>query len=343
VGLFWVKNVSAQSEILGMTPVLDVLSAGAVHSVFQPIVELDGGAVVAYEALARGPQGPLATPDALFAAAREAGLLSELDTACRTAAFRGALEQGLLAPLTVFVNVEPEVLDSAPLDDLLAIAGSAPGELRVVMEITERALSVRPADLLRTVERVREFGWAVALDDVGADPLSLAFMALQRPDVVKLDLRLVQERPGSDVAQIMNAVNAYAEQTGALVLAEGIQNEQHLTMAWALGARLGQGWLFGRPAPGAATGRPVARPARCCPACHYRAVAVRMPARRRRTAPLTQGAADRAEQTARTRGDESRPDVRGRRHLPTGPALHPGHQGSLPRPGGPYRVCLRAG
>jgi len=238
--------------------VFDVLSAGSVRSVFQPIVELDGGAVVAYEALARGPEGPLATPDALFAAAREAGLLAELDTACRTAAFRGALEQGLLAPLTVFVNVEPEVLDSAPLDDLLAIAGSAPGELRVVMEITERALSVRPADLLRTVERVREFGWAVALDDVGADPLSLAFMALLRPDVVKLDLRLVQERPGSDVAQIMNAVNAYAEQTGALVLAEGIENEQHLTMARALGARLGQGWLFGRPAPGAATGRPVA-------------------------------------------------------------------------------------
>jgi len=258
MGLFWVKNLSARSEVLGMTSVFEVLSTGSVRSVFQPIVELDGGAVVAYEALARGPEGPLATPDALFGAAREAGLLSELDTACRTAAFRGALEQGLLAPLTVFVNVEPEVLDSAPLDDLLAIAGSAPGELRVVMEITERALSVRPADLLRTVERVREFGWAVALDDVGADPLSLAFMALLRPDVVKLDLRLVQERPGSDVAQIMNAVNAYAEQTGALVLAEGIENEQHLTMARALGARLGQGWLFGRPAPGAATDRPVA-------------------------------------------------------------------------------------
>jgi len=140
--------------------VFEVLAAGLVRSVFQPIVELDGGGVVAYEALARGPEGPLATPDALFAAAREAGLLAELDTACRTAAFRGALEQGLLAPLTVFVNVEPEVLDSAPLDDLLAIAGSAPGELRVVMEITERALSVRPADLLRTVERVREFGWS---------------------------------------------------------------------------------------------------------------------------------------------------------------------------------------
>lgn len=241
-----------------MRTVFEVLSAGAVRSVFQPIIDLDRGAVVAYEALARGPDGPLESPDVLFTAAREAGCLAELDEACRTAAFRGGVEQALFAPLTLFVNVEPEVLESAPLDDLLAIAEAAPGELRIVMEITERAISVRPADLLRTVERVREFGWAVALDDVGADPLSLAFMALLRPEVVKLDLRLVQQHPGRDVAQIMNAVNAYAEPSGAVVLAEGIENERHLQFARGLGARLGQGWMFGRPADGAAPGSAVA-------------------------------------------------------------------------------------
>ncbi len=232
----------------------DVLAAGAVRSVFQPILDLDSGLVVAYESLARGPHGPLATPDALFAAAREQGRLAELDAACRTAAFTGAVEQGLLAPLTLFVNVEPEVLDSAPLDDLLAIASAAPGGLRVVLEITERALAVRPADLLRTVERVRALGWGVALDDVGAEVLSLAFMPLLRPDVVKLDLRLVQDRPGPQIAEIMNAVNAYAERSGALILAEGIETPAHLRTARALGARLGQGWLLGRPGPGATPG-----------------------------------------------------------------------------------------
>jgi diguanylate cyclase (GGDEF)-like protein/PAS domain S-box-containing protein len=236
-----------------------VLAEGAVRSVFQPIVELDSGRVVAYEALARGPRGPLERPDLLFAAAREAGCLAELDQSCRAAAFRGAVEQGLLAPLTVFVNVEPEVLDTAPLDDLLQIAEDAPGELRVVMEITERALATRPAELLRTVERVRELGWAIALDDVGADSMSLAFMPLLRPDVVKLDLKLVQERPGPAIAEIMNAVNAYAERSGALVLAEGIETDVHLRMATALGATLGQGWLFGRPGSGPAPGYEVGR------------------------------------------------------------------------------------
>ena len=232
------------------------LAPGGVRSVFQPIVELDTGRVVAYEALARGPQGPLERPDLLFAAARAAGRLAELDELCRAAAFRGAVEQGLLAPLTVFVNVEPEVLDSAPLDDLLAIAEGAPRNLRIVMEITERALAARPAELLRTVERVRSLGWGVAVDDVGADSMSLAFLPLLSPDVIKLDLSLVQNRPGPAIAEIMNAVNAHAERTGALVLAEGIETEEHLATARALGATLGQGWLFGRPGPGAASGLP---------------------------------------------------------------------------------------
>jgi diguanylate cyclase (GGDEF)-like protein/PAS domain S-box-containing protein len=230
------------------TSIVDVIAAGRVTSAFQPIVDLQSGAIVAYEALARGPEGPLSSPAALFAAARAADLLAELDEACRAAAFRGAVEKGLLSPLTVFVNVEPEVLDSAPVDDLVAIADAAPGELRVVLEITERALAARPAELLRTVERVRSLGWGVALDDVGADAASLAFMPLLQPDVVKLDLSLVQTQPTPAVAAIMNAVNAYAERTGALVLAEGIETERHLLAARGLGATLGQGWLFRRPA-----------------------------------------------------------------------------------------------
>jgi EAL domain-containing protein (putative c-di-GMP-specific phosphodiesterase class I) len=238
-----------------------VISDRTVRSVFQPIVDLESEAVVAFEALARGPEGPLATPDVLFSTARRAGLLRELDELCRASAFLGASAVGLVAPLTLFVNVEPEVLSSAPIEELLALAESVPGELRVVMEFTERALTSRPAELLRTADRVRELGWGVALDDVGADPASLAFMALLRPDVVKLDLSLVQQQATPAIAEIMSAVNAYAERTGALVLAEGIETPRHLMLARALGASLGQGWLFGRPTAEPAL-QPVARPLR---------------------------------------------------------------------------------
>jgi EAL domain-containing protein (putative c-di-GMP-specific phosphodiesterase class I) len=245
------------------------LADGGVRSVFQPIVDLRSGEVVAYEALSRGPQGPLETPNALFGAARQAGRLAQLDDACRRSAFVSAAAAGLVSPLAVFVNVEPEVLDSAPLDELMGIAESVPGGLRVVLEITERALASRPAELLRTVTRVRELGWGVALDDVGAEASALAFMALLRPDVVKLDLSLIQGRPNQATAEVMHAVNAYAERSGALILAEGIETEPHLANALAFGATLGQGWKYGRPTSTPSTSTPRAaltlRPAEANP------------------------------------------------------------------------------
>jgi hypothetical protein len=109
-----------------------VLRRGQVRSLYQPIVELDTGLPVAYEALARGPQGsPMESPFALFGAAHEQGLVAELDRACRDAAVEGALAAGLAPPLALFVNVEPAAVlsDDAPLSheaDLLA------GRLRVV-------------------------------------------------------------------------------------------------------------------------------------------------------------------------------------------------------------------
>lgn len=243
---------------IDVLPALDhVLADGAVTSVFQPIVDLVTGAVVAHEALARGPEGPLHSPAVLFGAARAQGRLAELDAACRVAAFDGAVRHGILAPTAVFVNVEPEVLVSASLDDLLGIADRTPGGLRVVLEITERALARRPAELMQAVARVRDVGWGVALDDVGAEPASLAFMELLQPDVVKLDLQLVQDEPTAASAHVMSAVNAYAERSGALVLAEGIETEQHVRNALSLGATLGQGWLFGRPSAPPSSEHPI--------------------------------------------------------------------------------------
>ena len=121
-----------------------------------------------------------------------------------------------------------------------------------MLEITERSLAARPAELLRTVARLRLAGWRIALDDVGADDMSLAFMPLLRPEVVKLDLRLVHQRPDAEVTAITLAVNAYAEATGAVVLAEGIETTDHVRQARALGASLGQGWFYGRPRAGLA-------------------------------------------------------------------------------------------
>ncbi|WP_460869643.1 sensor domain-containing phosphodiesterase [Rhodococcus aerolatus] len=212
---------------------------------YQPVVALGTGEVVGYEALARGPGGALGAADAVLAAARAQGVLAEVDWACRAAAVRGAVAARLPAGMVLFVNAEPEVLTSPPPPGVRAAAAG----LSLVMEVTERGLTLDPAGVLRGCAAARAWGMRIALDDVGADRASLALLPLLRPDVIKLDLRLVQASDGADVDEIATAVNAEAERTGAVVLAEGIETEAHRELGSVLGATLGQGWLFGRPGP----------------------------------------------------------------------------------------------
>ena len=222
---------------------LGIFDAANIEPVYQPIVDLRDGSVVGYEALARGKGGNgLASPEALFAAARELGRVAELDRACREAALAGAIDGGLGAPFCLFVNADAGALE----DDL---PDTPRGGFTLVMEVTERALTERPEPLLRALTELRRMGWGVALDDVGADSRSLALMPVLYPDVIKLDLRLLRDRDPDDVARIVTAVGAEAEKRLATVLAEGIDSDEQLATARAAGATLGQGYLLGEPAP----------------------------------------------------------------------------------------------
>ncbi|HET9691989.1 MAG TPA: EAL domain-containing protein [Acidimicrobiales bacterium] len=226
----------------------EVVRSRRVTSVFQPLVHLASRQVAGYECLSRGPAGsPLESPLALFEAAGPAGLTGELDWVCRAAGLARVLASAPHPSLTWFVNAEPSQLTAPCPADLRPVLARAEGHLSVVVEMTERAVDFDPAALLAAAQRARANGWGVALDDVGAAPRSLALLPFLQPDVVKLDMTLVQGRNQAEVATISNAVRAYAESTGAVVLAEGIEDERMLATALALGATYGQGWYFGRP------------------------------------------------------------------------------------------------
>lgn len=229
----------------------DILAEGAVHAVYQPIVHLQTDEVVAYEALARGPAGsPLASPGALFAVARAAGLEPELEFACRAAALRGALSADLAPRTTLFVNVEPAYLGLPLPEELAALLETAATRLRVVVEFSERRLAHDPAALLRTVRAARELHWGLAMDDIGVEPESLSLLGLVRPDVLKIDRSIVAGEASALVrGRVLNAVANASHMTGATVLAEGLETEEDRTWAVSMGVELGQGWLLGRPGP----------------------------------------------------------------------------------------------
>jgi EAL domain-containing protein (putative c-di-GMP-specific phosphodiesterase class I) len=235
----------------GLVDELDaILRERRVACVYQPIVDLETGAVVAYEALARGPrESPLERPEHLFEASRRAGRLAELDWLCRSAAALGAVSAGLRAPWSLFVNVEPGALHRPVPQELREGWLRASGRLRMVFEITERALALDPTALLWDVGWARDLGFGIALDKVGSDARARALLAFLRPDVVKLDLGLLHGKSPGARAAIVHAVAAEAERTGAMVVAVGIESDAHLETARAAAATLGQGWLLGHPRP----------------------------------------------------------------------------------------------
>ncbi len=223
----------------------EIIDDRLVRSVFQPLVDLDSGGVVAYEALSRGPAGSdLESPDVLLREGRRGGRLAELDALCQSTALAAVRDASWPYELSLFLNVEPSALGPSSVE---VVARARRSGINVVMELTERHLATDVATLLAAADRVRAWGVQVALDDVGVEPASLALIPLLRPDVVKLDMGILRSYSAGSVAETANAIRAYAEESGASVVAEGVETSSDVAVARVLGATIGQGWFFGRP------------------------------------------------------------------------------------------------
>lgn len=247
-----IRMVLPEPSDLGVDPYVVARRPDSVRSVYQPIVVLGPRReLVGFEALARWPAAPLVDPVSVFAAARAEGVLAEVDWACRMSAVTGAMERNLGRSHTLFVNVEPDALRSTvlPPPDVTEVIERAGNELRIILELTERAITDDPCSLLQAVDTARDKGWGIALDDVGSNPQSLALLPLIQPDVIKLDRSLLDPEESAFADEVADLVRAHVRSSGASVLAEGIETVAHLRRAIELGARYGQGRMLGSPGP----------------------------------------------------------------------------------------------
>lgn len=230
-----------------------VIDRRAVTTLFQPLVDLTTTEVVGYEALTRGPEGTeVESPLALLKGALLAGRLPELDWMCAARACDAVIRARLHPWTTIFLNIKPAtVLATCPKDLLPSVRVDIPtgqDNLRIVVEMDEDALSDNPGTLFDAVRAVRQAAWGISIDNAAASPAVLALLPLVRPDVLKLDFRGMRARL-SEIAQMSDGARAYSEQTGATVLAHGIEDLDDVWAARLAGASFGQGWLYGRPAP----------------------------------------------------------------------------------------------
>jgi EAL domain-containing protein (putative c-di-GMP-specific phosphodiesterase class I) len=233
----------------GVTVEVGVLADADFWSVYQPIVSLADRSTVAHEALLRGVvDGREVGGGDLFFVAEQAGWLHRLDRIGRESAITGAVPW--LGGDDLFVNFNPlsvyrPQVCLASTERVVHETEIAPGQL--VFEVVESHAIADRGHLVSILDHYRSLGWRVALDDVGAGWSSLSLLAAVRPEVVKLEKSLVQELPDDGARTVLKAVTDLAHQLGAVVVAQGVETERLADEVTAIGADLGQGWLFGRP------------------------------------------------------------------------------------------------
>ncbi len=217
-----------------------LVEPGSIRAVFQPMVRLADGAVIAYEALAR-TRVVAGRPDQWLDAAGMVGRRVDVELAClRAVAEAGPPRDGAL----VSVNVSPAALLDPRLPDVLA---DLP---RHALEITEHD-AVQDYDALSAVlARLRTSGSLVAVDDVGAGYASMAHVLALAPSFVKIDRSLVDgmhRDPGRRA--LVQALQAFTSAIGGLTVAEGVEHVGDLDELRAVGVDLVQGYVVARPGP----------------------------------------------------------------------------------------------
>jgi EAL domain-containing protein (putative c-di-GMP-specific phosphodiesterase class I) len=214
--------------------------------VYQPIVQWSSKTVTGYEALVRSNEPTIPHPGALFDAAERLDRLTDLSRAIRAKAplpMLDAPERGRL-----FYNLHVRDLNDEHL--FTSDAPLARMADRVVLEITERASLNEVRDVRNRVAQLREMGFKIAVDDLGAGYAGLTSFAQLEPDVVKLDMALIRDVHLSPTKKkLVHSMVQLSADMGLEVVAEGVENAEERDVLVELGCDLFQGFFFAKPAP----------------------------------------------------------------------------------------------
>jgi diguanylate cyclase (GGDEF)-like protein len=213
-----------------------LIDEGRLETVFQPIWDFSKERLLGVEALMRpDPSYGLSGSAEAFDIAEQLGRVHQLDVLCVENALRviGELDPGVL----LFINLSPQTLDlDAARNDWVRLAVERAGLLpeRVVIEVTER-FGGRTAAVVKCLRRLREQGFKTALDNVGTGNSGLEMLRKVDAEFVKLDPSIVIAAPTEPSARaVLMAMATFAHQTGAFVIAEGVEDDETLKFLRAI-------------------------------------------------------------------------------------------------------------
>jgi EAL domain-containing protein (putative c-di-GMP-specific phosphodiesterase class I) len=207
--------------------------------VFQPIVDLSTGGVAGVEAFSRFERG---SPARWFKEAADVGMREVLETAAIRAAV-GILRE-IPEDVYLSLNVSPVTLLRPETGRLLKAAPLS----RIVIEMTEAAMTLDHATVSQVLQPLRQAGARLAVDDAGTGNTSLRQLLLLHPDIIKIDTSVTSGiQHGRARRALAGALVSFAREIGSTVIAEGIESEAELEAVRECGVTHGQGFHLGFP------------------------------------------------------------------------------------------------
>ena len=220
---------------------------------YQPLVNLRGGGLAGFEALARWvhPDRGEISPTEFIPVAEESGLILTLGRWVMDQATRTLADWDRLAgqPLPFYLAVNMSAIQVAR-DDVAKLVGEALcssglSGRRLTLELTESSIVQDPGRATRAFAALKALDATVAMDDFGTGYSSLAYLQRLPIDVLKIDKSFVSGMmTDPDSVAIVRAVLSLAEALGMSTTAEGIETVELATTLAALGCSVGQGYHF---------------------------------------------------------------------------------------------------
>lgn len=239
-----------QLDIVKANDFFTILQTGAINTVYQPIVSLENGSILGYEALSRIsiPHCELSIEE-LFQVAAQEYRLWELEQLCRAKALENAIRKPYNAKL--FINVDPNIIHDPEIFagftcEKLQQYGLCPDD--IIFEITERSAISDVSTFTEAMNHYQSQHFKIAIDDFGSGYSGMNRVCAFSPNFIKIDMQLIRNIDADTMKKsAVAAMVKFCKESGIVTIAEGIETEAELKTLIELNIDYGQGYLLGRP------------------------------------------------------------------------------------------------
>ena len=230
--------------------VFDAIEDGeSIQMFYQPIVNLEDDKIDYYEALLRikTSSNEIIPPAEVFDLIESRRLEYEMDIAIFNQIAHDFTTAKIPRGTGVSINISGPSIINREIIEKLSLFVPYLGNYKIILEITETSLITHISQAAQHINKLKDMGFKIALDDFGSGYSSLSYLSTMPVDIVKFDISLIRQLEDDKQYSIIKHLTAMIQETGHLLVAEGIETSTIREKIKILGFNYGQGYFFGKP------------------------------------------------------------------------------------------------